>query len=232
MVVECQGGAERASPDAHSLRVLFRRIEDNFATGYQTMTAIIQGVALVVLVTTAAHAVFGGGSGSQVATAASQAVTVFVIIIVTTDQFFQLATATRWLPSTFDTAIPYLIGAGEAVAAVSLGDDTRWWGGIAWSLLAGTIAFWHSALRATPNGFEGIEDYYQHFVQDVRRSGGICAGLCVYAVALSVTSALAHLSPWVYIAAPWVVTAVAIGRVVQVVRVRWGGVPARTRVIS
>jgi hypothetical protein len=230
MLAERQGGPERASPDSHSLRILFSRIEDNFATGYQTMTAIIQGVALVVLVTTAAHAVFGGAPGSQVATAASQAVTVFVIIIVTTDQFFQLATATRWLPTTFDTAIPYLVGAGEAVAALSLGDDTRWWGGIAWSFLAGTIAFWHSAVRATPKGFEGIEDYYRHFVRDVRRSRLICAGLCAYAVALSVTSALAHLSPWLYIAAPWVVTATVSLRVVQVARVRWGGVPTRTTI--
>ncbi|HXW46665.1 MAG TPA: hypothetical protein VEL03_17880, partial [Streptosporangiaceae bacterium] len=132
-----QSSAEPQSPDALSLRVLFSRIEDNFATAYQTMTAIIQGVALVVLVSTSAHAIFGRASGSQVAIAASQAVTVFVVIIVTTDQYFQLAAATRWLPSTFDTAIPYLIGVGEAIAALSLGDNTRWWGSIAWSLLAG-----------------------------------------------------------------------------------------------
>ena len=132
--------------------MLRERISDNFATGYQTMTAIIQGVALVVLVTASARAIFGTASGSQVATAASQAVAVFVIIIVTTDQFFQLAAATRWLPTTFDTAISNLIGAGEATAALSLGDNTRWWGGISWSLLAGAFAFGHSAARATPKG--------------------------------------------------------------------------------
>ena len=137
MLAARQSSAERESPDPVSLRVLLSRIEDNFATAYQTMTAIIQGVALVILVTTSAHAVFGGAPGSQVAIAASQAVTVFVIIIVTTDQYFQLAAATRWLPTTFDTAIPYLIGVGEAIAALSLGDNTRWWGSIAWSLLAG-----------------------------------------------------------------------------------------------
>jgi len=219
-----QSSAEREPPDPLSLRVLFSRIEDNFATAYQTVTAIIQGVALVILVTTSARAVFGGSSGSLVAIAASQAVTVFVIIIVTTDQFFQLAAATRWLPSTFDTAIPYLVGAGEAIAALSLGDHTRWWGSIAWSLLAGTIAFWHNAVRATPQGFEGIEDYYRRFVRGVRQSSYICAALFAYAVALAVTSALADLSPWLYIAAPWVVTAAAAVRVTQV---RWGGVPAQ-----
>src|SRR5215469_15341018 len=144
------------------MSVLLRRIEDNFATGYQTMTAIIQGVALVALVTTSAHAVFGTTSGSQVAIAASQAVAVFVIIIITTDQYFQLAASTRWLPSTIDTAIPYLIGAGEAIAALSLGDNTRWWASISWSLLAGAIAFGHSAVRAAPEGFEGIEEYHRH----------------------------------------------------------------------
>lgn len=226
MLAAQQSNAERESPDPLSLRVLFSRIEDNFATGYQTMTAIIQGVALVVLVTTSARAVFGGPSGSQVAIAASQAVTVFVIIIVTTDQFFQLAAATRWLPSTFDTAIPYLVGAGEATAALSLGDNTRWWGSIAWSLLAGTIVFWHNAVRATPQGFEGVEEYYRHFVRGVRRSRDLCAALGACAVALAVTSALADLSPWLYIAAPWVVTAAAVIRVTQV---RWGGVPAENR---
>lgn len=105
-----QHRAEQVSPDPLSEGVLLSRIEDNFASGYQTMTAIIQGVALVVLVTTSAHAVFGSASSSQVATAASQAVAVFVIIIITTDQFFQLTAATRWLPSTIDTAIPYLAG--------------------------------------------------------------------------------------------------------------------------
>jgi len=216
-------GAEQEAPDPLSLRVLLRRIEDNFATAYQTMTAIIQGVALVILVTTSAHAVFGGASASQVATAASQAVAVFVIIIFTTDQFFQLAAATRWLPSTFDTAIPYLIGAGEATAALSLGDNTRWWSSIAWSLLAGAIAFWHNAARATPEGFVGIEEYYRQFVRGVRRSRDICGALCAYAGALAVTSVLADLSPWLYAAAPWLITATAVIRVTEV---RWGVVPA------
>jgi hypothetical protein len=215
--------AEALSPEPVSLQVLVSRIEDNFATAYQTMTAIIQGVALVILATTSAHAVFGGAPDSLVAIAASQAVAVFTIIIVTTDQFFQLAAATRWLPSTFDTAIPYLIGAGEAIAALSLGDNTRWWAGISWSLLAGAIAFAHSAVRATPEGFAGIEEYYRHFVRDVRRSRNICTALCAYAGALAVTSALTGLSPWLYIGAPCVVTAAAIVRVGQL---RWGGVPA------
>ena len=223
IVAAPDGGAERESPDPVSLRVLFSRIEDNFATGYQTMTAIIQGVALVVLVTTSAHAVFGSTSSSQVAAAASQAVAVFVIIIITTDQFFQLAAATRWLPSTFDTAIPYLAGAGEAIAALSLGDNTRWWGSISWTLLAGAIAFGHSAVRATPEGFEGIDDYYRHFVRDTRRNRNLCAALCAYAAALAITSALAYPSAWLYVAAPWVVTAAVIVRVGQL---RWGAVPA------
>ena len=219
IVAAQHSGADRESPDPLSARVLVRRIEDSFATGYQTMTAIIQGVALVILVTTSASAVFGSTSSSQVATAASQAVAVLVIIIFTTDQYFQLTAATRWLPSTIDTAIPYLTGAGEAIAALSLGDNTRWWGGIAWSLLAGVIGFGHSAVRATPEGFEGIEDYYRHFVRDVRRARNLCAALCLYAVALAMTSALAHPSPWLYVAAPWVIAAAAIVRVGQV---RWG----------
>lgn len=214
-------GAEALSRDMRSLGALFARIEDNFATGYQTMTAIIQGVALVVLVTTSAHAVFGSAPGSEVAEAASQAVAVLVIIIVTTDQFFQLASTTRWMPSTFDTAIPYLVGIGEAIAALSLGDNTRWWGAIAWSLLAGATAFGNSAVRATAAGFEGIEQYYRRFVRDVRRSRDICAALSAYAVALAVASGVAHLSPWLYIAAPWAITAAAVARVSQV---RWGGV--------
>lgn len=217
--------AQPGSPSELSLRVLLSRVSDNFATAYQTIAAIIQGVALVVLVTTSAHAIFGGAVGSQTAVAASQAVAVFVIIIVTTDQWFQLASATRWLPSTFDTAVPYLVGAGEAIAALSLGDNTRWWGAICWSLLAGAIAFTHSAVRATPEGFEGIEEFYRRFVRDVRRSRDICAVLCAYAGALAVTSALTHLSPWLYVAAPWVVTAAAIVRVGQL---GWGGVSAST----
>jgi len=209
--------------DPQRLRTLFARIEDNFATGYQTMTAIIQGVALVVLVTTSAHAVFGSAPGSELAAAASQAVAVLVIIIVTTDQIFQLTSATRWLPSTIDTAIPYLVGIGEAIAALSLGDNTRWWGAIAWSLAAGALAFGNSAVRASQAGFEGIEQYYRRFVRDVRRSRDICVVLSACAVALAVASAVAHLSPWLYVAAPWAVTAVAVARVSQV---RWGGVSA------
>ena len=144
----------------------------------------------------------------------------FVIIIITTDQYFQLAASTRWLPSTIDTAIPYLIGAGEAIAALSVGDNTRWWGAISWSFLVGVIAFGHSAVRATPEGFEGIEGYYRYFVRNVRRTRDLCAALCAYAVALALTSAFAHPSAWLYIAAPWVVTAAAIVRVGQV---SWGG---------
>jgi hypothetical protein len=223
IVAAPDSGAEPGSSDLPSRRVLISRVEDNFATGYQTVTAIIQGVALVALVTTSAHAIFGSASSSQVTTAASQAVAVLVIIIFTTDQFFQLAATTRWLPSTIDTAIPYLLGIGEATAALSLGDNTRWWGAISWSLFAGAIAFGNSATRATPEGFEGIEEYHRRFVRDVRRSRDISAALCAYAIALAVTSALAHPPQWLYVAAPWVVTSSAILRVTQV---RWGGLSA------
>jgi hypothetical protein len=216
-----QSSTERESTGQLSRGVLFGRIEDNFATGYQTMTAIIQGVALVLLVSTSAHAVFGSPSRSQVATAASQAVAVFVIIIVTTDQFFQLATATRWIPTTFDIAVPYLVGAGEATAALWLGDDTRWWASIAWFWLAGAIAYAHTAVRSTPKGFEGIKEYHLRFIRSARRSRDICAALCACAGVLAVTTALVGLPPWLYVASPWALTAALIVRASQL---RWAGV--------
>jgi hypothetical protein len=221
MLAARPSGAERESTGQLSGGVLFGRIEDNFATGYQTMTAIIQGVALVVLVSTFAHAVFGSASGSQVATAASQAVAVFVIIIVTTDQFFQLATATRWIPTTFDIAVPYLVGAGEATAALWLGDNTRWWASIAWFWLAGAIAYAHTAVRSTPRGFEGIKEYHLRFIRSARRSRDICAALCVCAGVLAVTTGLVGLPPWLYVASPWALTAALIVRASQL---RWAGV--------
>ncbi len=211
---------ESESPHGLSRRVLFSRIEDNFATGYQTMTAIIQGVALVLLVSTSAHAVFGSAPGSQIAASASQAVAVFVIIIVTTDQFFQLATATRWIPSTLDIAIPYLVGAGEAIAALSLGDNRRWWASIAWFWLAGAIAYAHSAVRSTPKGFEGIQEYYLRFVRSLRGSRDVCVALCICSGAFAVTTELAGVPSWLSIALPWMLTAAVIIRAGQL---RWAG---------
>jgi hypothetical protein len=213
--------AELQSPGLHSRSVLFSRIEDNFATGYQTMTAIIQGVALVLLVSTSAGAVFASASSSQVATAASQAVAVFVIIIVTTDQFFQLATATRWIPTTFDIAIPYLVGAGEATAALWLGDNTRWWAAITWFWLAGAVAYAHTAVRSTAKGFEGVKEYHLRFVRSARLSRDVCAALCLCAGALAVTTAVVGLPPWLCIASPWLLTAALIVRASQL---RWAGV--------
>jgi hypothetical protein len=82
---------------------------DSFATGYQTLVAIIQGVAFGTLIVNGQNVIFRGGSISQHLTAAGQLITTFTVIAAVTYEYLQLVRAVQWSPRLADTTVPYLL---------------------------------------------------------------------------------------------------------------------------
>lgn len=78
---------------------------DSFATGYQTLVAIIEGVAFGALIVTGQNVIFRSGSISQHLTATGQLVTTFAVIAAVTYQYLQLVGAVQWSLGLADTTV-------------------------------------------------------------------------------------------------------------------------------
>jgi hypothetical protein len=144
---------------------------EDFKGGYQTVVAIIQGVAFVILTSTAFTEIRASITGDHAVASAVisiQALVTLSVIIIVTFEYFDLAGAVVWSPGFFDVIIPYILGVGEVAQATWLGDNTLWWGSLSFLLLASTVAFQYSAIRAKPEGFRDLR-YHRYFRKIVKR---------------------------------------------------------------
>jgi hypothetical protein len=185
----------------------------DFKGGYQTVVAIIQGVAFVVLTSTAFGGIRASITGDNAVASVDKSIQALVtlsVIIIVTFEYFDLAGAAVWSPGFFDVAIPYILGVGEVAQATWLGDNTLWWGSLSFLLLASTVAFQYSAIRAQPEGFRDLR-YHRYFRKTVKRLALASLVTLTFAIAVCIASICAHLSPWFYVALPSVATISFVG---------------------
>ncbi len=178
-----------------------RRLE-SFATGYQTLVAIIQGVAFGALIATGQDAVFRRGSVPQHLITAGQLITTFTVIVAVTDQYLQLVRAVQWSPKSVDTAVPYVLGVGQVAMATTLGNNARWWGSAAILSLSSAWAFRYSRVRARRAQFAGGKPHYRAFVSTVTAFS--IASIFLFACEATMSGlAAAHAGPYsLFVAAP------------------------------
>lgn len=133
--------------DPLNKNLLKERISDLFPAGYLTLIAIVQGVALVVLLEEIKQEVFTGPSILHRLTAASQALGVFTAIVIITHRYFLLTALDRWRPTPIDTLLPYALGASEAVMALMIGNNAGWWIALSVLFLVSIASFTHTLIR-------------------------------------------------------------------------------------
>jgi hypothetical protein len=152
-------------------KLLRDRISETFSSGYMTLLAIIQGVALGGLVTTLYNRIFEDHIGQATrlydANIAIQALGVLIAIVIVTDQYFLFVQQVRWVPIILDTGAPYAMGVGEVGAALFLGKNPYWWASVTILLFAAAIAFGYTYVRVTPQVFGVMREVYPRFVRSV-----------------------------------------------------------------
>jgi hypothetical protein len=173
-----------------------------FVGAYQTLIAIIQGVAFGALVVSSPHEIFTEGILVNRLTAAAQAIATLVALILVTDEYFQLVRAARWSPTVIDTAIPYLLGCGEVVAAVSVGKNERWWAAISVLLFFGVAAFTYSNIKASSAYFPAGEDGYRWFIKVVKGFTIACMIALIFSVCMILLASDKISQTWLLAAAP------------------------------
>jgi hypothetical protein len=176
---------------------------DSFATGYQTLVAIIEGVAFGALIVTGQKVIFGGGSISQHLTAAGQLITTFTVIAAVTYEYLQLTRAVQWSPRLADTTVPYLLGIGQVGMAISIDSNPRWWGSIAVHSFLSAWAFIYSRIRAKQAKFTGGEKHYKAFVSVITAFAVASTALFI-CEAIMCALAVGHVGPgWLFVIMPF-----------------------------
>lgn len=133
-------------------QVLRQRALDVFPAGYQTTISIIQGVSLSALTVTAVQQL-AEGSGKAIALI-PRAVVMLTMLILVSYQYIWFTTIMRW-PMTFrDILVPYMLGAGEIVAALYVANERKWWIAVTVLTALGALAFTNTLSRLTPDAFE------------------------------------------------------------------------------
>jgi hypothetical protein len=94
------------------------RVLESFPSTYLTLTSIIQGVALGYLVTVFDDARSAYGVANYLLAAST-----FLIIVSAWHEYMVGATAFRWIPQLWDSAIPFALGASEIAMIRSLADE-------------------------------------------------------------------------------------------------------------
>lgn len=127
------------------------RMKEVFPAGYMTALAIIQGVALGFLLTTAQAQFLQHSTLRYRVMIGTQALAVFIIIVVVTHRYMTLTGLSRRRMLTgFDVFIPFVLGVAEMGSAQLIGYVTAWWCAILFFSCAGIGVYLHSRRRSNP----------------------------------------------------------------------------------
>ncbi len=204
--IQVNKAVTRATPATDSDR------SDDFKGGYQTVVAIIQGVAFVTLAVStlpAMRASIAGGQAIGSVTIGTQALVMLITIIIVTGSYFDLTRRVHWNPTILDTAVPYILGSSEVAAAAWVGTNTLWWAALSSLLLVGAAALKYSSIRTRAENFIDPADYW-HFMKVVRKDTAASLVTLAFSVAVCLLSIYTDLSAWFYAIAPLIAAAVFI----------------------
>lgn len=146
-----------------TLQSISQRVGDTYREGYLTLLAIIQGVALGILIPEIQQQWLQNPAASYRTRIATQALATLIIVIVTTHRYLLLTVIGRWVPTVFDTVIPYALGVCEISAAVTIGRNIAWWCSVAVFSVSAVSAFVHSRVRMPAVAFGELRPLYNRF---------------------------------------------------------------------
>lgn len=199
-------------------QVLRKRVVDIFPAGYLTVMAIIQGVALGLLLEKVIDHIF-----AHPVVVLGQGIATFITIVVASYEYLWFTAIMRWTPTFLDTLVPYLLGVAEIVPALLVGRFDLWWICTVVLFAVGGLAFWHTIWRSSAAMFEspppagqpaGLpQDACLPVYNDLRRLLRLlvssCAVMVVVGVAIYILMISAQMPGWTQPVLPWIVTASA-----------------------
>lgn len=185
---------------------------DDFKGGYQTIVAIIQGVAfgtLALSTVPSMRASIAGGQVTRSFTIATQTLVTLIALIIVTDSYFDLTRAARWLPTILDTAVPYILGSSEVAMAAWVGNNTLWWAALSSLLLVSAAAFKYSRVRIRVE--ELIDPAERKRLMKVVRKDSVASLVTLaFSVAVCLLSIYTDLWVWFYAITPLAAAAIFI----------------------
>lgn len=149
-------------------KTLSKRAEQGFSTANVTLISIIQGVTFGILVLKTIQCV-RPSSGQYVSGFLLDiipfSVASFSLLIVVTHEYLAYIMTICWPPKLLDTAIPFCLGASEALAILFLDVPLLWWGFNCLFCLAGVFAYFNilnNTWSGTFGGNKREETYSRH----------------------------------------------------------------------
>jgi hypothetical protein len=199
LATDCRTGAL----EPMAAQILIRRTSDLFPAVYLTIIAIIQGVALVTLLTTALPLVIGKEAPHERVMIVGQSLAGLTSIVVVSYEYIWFTTMMRWAPGFLDTLVPYTLGVGEIAPLLLIGNNARWWLSMAIFLIVAAGAFYYSIFRSRAAMFPEKPQVYRA----LRRLLAQLVACCLAAAAISIGAAtflhicdgpkwLGELAPW------------------------------------
>jgi hypothetical protein len=185
-----------------TIPVLRQRIGDIYREGYLTVLAIIQGVALAVLISDAQGQWTGHSASSYRTRVVTQAVALLAAIVVTTHRYMLLTVLGRWVPTIYDTLIPYALGVAEITAAVTLGSNVLWWSSMAFFAVSAVASFGHSRIRIKSTAFGEMRQLYGRFQAITLIAIINFSSMAAYSVGFAILSQYDPGLDWFYAATP------------------------------
>ncbi|MFG1867046.1 hypothetical protein [Micromonospora arborensis] len=150
--VSASEGRKRILEPLHQ-QVLRTRSIEIFPQGYLMNISIIQGVALSVLVVETVNALTRADNPLPLTPTLAQSSLTLACLIVVSYEYLWFSTILRWTPTFRDTAIPVVLGVGEIVPPLLLGNARAWWIATAVFALLGAMAFINTVTRLDPGMF-------------------------------------------------------------------------------
>jgi hypothetical protein len=171
------GFSSPAALEQLSGAVMRKRVIEIFPVVYLTLMAIIQGAAFGILFLTVAQHFPKPAWSLHAATVYTEAFATCLAILIVTHEYLLLTVVVRWVPTVFDTLIPFLLGSAEIWIALVAGDATWWWVALSALCVVGILAFWHTKARATEEEFGSARDLYVHNRREITRQIYICTAM-------------------------------------------------------
>ena len=193
-----------------SLAALRKRIDDVFSGGYLTALAIIQGVALGLLLSIGQQQWILSHTFSGYVTVVTQAVSVFVVIVIVTHRYLLLTMMARWMPTVFDTLIPFALGSGEILTALLIGHRIAWWGGVLVFSVAAAGAYLHTRIRISSGSFGNLHQIYVRMRRVTGRALATMIALGVLSTTILIVNQLIVYPTWFYMISPLIYGASAM----------------------
>lgn len=211
-IIEEDGGSRKPISQSQSVlepmdhEILAKRTSDTFPAGYLTSIAIIQGVALGILVTFALPRVLEHGvrSNDRIMLA-GQAITGLAAIVIVSYEYLWFTTIMRWVPRFFDTLVPYVLGVGEIAPPLLIKNNAQWWIAMTAFLAAAAFAFYYTISRSSEDMFPGKPAVYRALRQLLRRLIICCLFLACISATITVVNLSSHHLAWLMTMMPWAV---------------------------